>query len=344
MPNHSRATKISKLLRKLQRDQASRQMRWQKLHGNEAPIDYISRRGLLLCYSAEDYPIKHPRRSKNRSLNSFENAQLWKNFDLKMSAVLKNLSEQKKSSIFYLIGIDSSLFSPTSLNPKKPDPCLGVYMEQLTKLLHSKTLPKGIRNTGKDLLWLLTQKLFEDTQLPFNEQFLFLEIYQLSCEKRLDPYSYKQRNARKSAHSIDEDRAAKVIEWLIKEIISTDSLGATSTLLYIWIALQAAFAGITTSVNEILQISDPLNVKPNPPKKLPLIKAGVIHFNEGKLPLPNRLLHIVGAAIDNRSKKPIFQVDPSTIENYLQRANEALGFDNKKDPLSLETFLRRPLP
>lgn len=344
MPNHSRVTKISKLLRKLRKEQASRKMRWQKLNGDEAPIDYISRRGLLLCYSSEDYPIKHRRRSKNESLNSFENAQLWENFDLKMSAVLKKLSEQKKSFIFDLVGVDSSPFSPTSLNPKKPDPCLGVYMEQLTKLLHSKTLPKGIRNTGKDLLWLLTQKLFESTQLSFDEQFLFRETYQLSCEKRLDPYSYKRRNARKSAHSIDEARAAALIEWLMEEIISTNSLGAASTLLYIWIALQAAFAEITTSVNEILRISDPLNIKPNLQKNLPLIKAGEIHFKEGKLPLPKRLLDIVGAAIDYRSKKPIFQVDPSTIENYLQRANEALGFDNKKDPLALETFLRRPLP
>ena len=344
MTNHTRITKIISLLQAIRKNQASRKMRWQKLHGDEAPIDYIGRRGLLLCCGAEDYSIRHRRRSKNGKLHVFENPQLWKNFDLKASTILKTLTEQEDFSIFDPTDIDNAPLSPASLNPKKPDPCLGVYMEQLVKFLYSKNKPKRIRDTARCLLGFLRRKLFENTQLTFDENSLFLETYQLSWSKRVNLYSFKQRNARKSAHPIDEARAANVIEWLIEEIISTDSLEAVSTLLYIWIALQAAFAGITTSVNEILQISDPLNIKPNSQKKLTLIKGSEIHFKESKLPLPKRLLHIIGAAIDNRSNKPIFQVNPSTIENYLQRANEALGFDNKKDPIALETFLRRPLP
>lgn len=381
MPNHSSATKISKLLRKLREEQASRKTRWQKLHGDEAPVDYTSRRGLLLCYSSQDYLNRRLKRVSAEKLKQFDKLQaaiglipsmeivpalpgkktnlsskkqhkikqvtlrVWKNFDLNAYAVLKALLKQNKFLATDLMGkIEDSPFSPASLIPQNPDPCLGVYMEHLVKFLYSKNLPRQIRNTGKDLLNCLQKKLFEKTQLTTNEKALFLEIYQLSWVKRSDPYSYKRRNARKSAHPIDEARAAAIIEWLIKEIISTKSLGAVSTLLYIWISLQAAFSEITTSVNEILQISDSLNIRTNPAEKLPLIKAGVIHLSEGKLPLPNRLLHIVGAAIDNRSKKPIFQVDPSTIENYLQRANEAMGFDNKKDPIALETFLHRPLP
>ena len=341
MANHSRITKISKLLRKLRKDQASRKMRWQKFHADEAPIDYISRRGLLLCCWAEDLRRRRP--SKNGRRHTFEDPQLWKNFDLKARAILNTFFAQENFPIFDLIDIYSPPFSPASLNPKKPNPCLGVYMEQLTKLLYSKNLPRRTRDAGKHLLHQLQNKLFENTQLTTNEKYLFLEIHQLSWEKRLDPYSYKQRNARKSAHSIDEARAADIIEWLIEEILSTASLGAALTLLYIWIALQASFAGITTSVDEILRLSDSLSMKPNL-QKLPVIKGGAIHFYENKLPISNRLLHIIDAAIDTRSTKPIFQVDPSTIENYLQRANEALGFDNKKDPLALETFLRRPTP
>ena len=381
MPNHSSATKISKLLRKLREEQASRKTRWQKLHGDEAPVDHTSRRGLLLCYSSQDYLHRRLKRVSAEKLKQFDKLQaaiglipsmeivpalpgkkanlsskkqhkikqvtlrVWKNFDLNAYAVLKALLKQNKFLATDLMGkIEDSPFSPASLIPQNPEPCLGVYMEHLVKFLYSKNLPRKIRNTGKDLLNFLQKKLFEKTQLTTNEKALFLEIYQLSWAKRSDPYSYKQRNARKSAHPIDEARATAIIEWLIEEIISTKSLGALSTLLYIWIAQQAAFSEIITSVNEILQISDSLNIRTNPAEKLPLIKAGVIHLSGGKLPLPNRLLHIVGAAIDNRSKKPIFQVDPSTIENYLQRANEAMGFDNKKDPIALETFLRRPLP
>lgn len=318
-------------------DQASRKTRWQKIHGDEAPIDYISRRGLLLCYLAEDHPIKRQRPSKNERLHTFENPQLWKNFDLKACTILKTFTEQENSPII------DPLLSPDSLNPKTPDPSLGVYMEQIAKLLYSKDLPRNTRNSGKDLLELLQEKLFENTELSQRERSLFLETYQLLWVKRLDPYSYKQRNARKSAHAIDEARAAAVIEWLIKEFLRTDSFSVFFTLLYIWIALQVTFAEVETSVDEILRLSASPNIKNNR-QKLPVMKGRRIFFSKNELPMPNGLLKIIDASIDNRSNEPIFQGVRSTIENYLQKANEALGFDNKQDPLALETFLRRPTP
>ena len=132
MPNHSCIIKISKLLRKLRKDQTSRQERWQKLHGDEAPIDYISRRGLLLCYSSQDYLKNRPKRVSTEKLEQFDKLQtaiglipsmkivpnlpgkkvnlsskkqhkikktalqIWKNFDLNAFTVLKALVKQKK--------------------------------------------------------------------------------------------------------------------------------------------------------------------------------------------------------------------------------------------------------
>jgi hypothetical protein len=133
--------------------------------------------------------------------------------------------------------------------------------------------------------------------------------------------------SRESTRRIEEERAAFIINYLIEKFLDDHSAGAILTLLYIWIALHTAFAGIRTTVKQILGLYIPSPIKSKfiqpAQQSVPIMKGKTIYFKKKELPLPDELYNILDAIVDGRSEKPLFENVQTTIENYLQEATRA---------------------
>jgi hypothetical protein len=145
-------------------------------------------------------------------------------------------------------------------------------------------------------------------------------------------------------HSMSSQKAMNYIKCFIERFLSNPVKHSTlgQTILVIWLAQSAAnHLRRVCSINEIISLrqQDVILKKTQ--------QGFTTYFFQVKnceIPIAESLYFMLEILLDRRKDNPnFFTLDRSTIENHLKKATLELGYSSNPYPVTLETFLERPI-
>lgn len=387
MTQHSRKVKIIKWLIDFRKQLAASSERLKQIYGIETPPDFMMYQGVLHCQisskrseyntlndgattgdaprriisiSSPPDPNIRPKKINQKPLKSdlakpIED-QLWENFN-QPAAPLVNRFFAESESLYFSHSTKSRPNSFTPLKIKDSESkneyseSLGTYMRRMRELVLRKAPSSYKKRIVGALLKFLKPFLFKniEQELSPEEIIVFEQVHQTTLKKTNWSDLDFKNTTRESAHPIEKYLAAKIIHKLVDDLIEDFSWGRFYTLLYIWIALFAAFSGIRLTVEFILDLSFPDSMSNEISEQNEI--APIFLFEIQIKPLSHDLSQLL-RILKGKKWGKVFQIDRSTIERALGELTQELGFSRQKDPqkpekfllLTPETFLSRPYP
>jgi hypothetical protein len=132
------------------------------------------------------------------------------------------------------------------------------------------------------------------------------------------------------------------VEWFLTNPVKLRTVG--KTVLVIWLALAAAH-----HLRRVCSINDIMTLR----QQHVFVKKSQGGLSEYFFQLPNKncnipitesLYNMLQSILDKRVDSPLFfSLDRSTIENHLKAATLELGYHSNLFPVTVETFLERPI-
>lgn len=294
----------------------------------------------LLCATAREIRLKESNRRKQQQKPDLSGVLA--KLDTKALSVFLKISnkiQEKHKSII-----------EEHLHPFFPDEksTIKMNLRKIKEVIDDKKEPSRVIKAALLCRNRIIKYLFKESDLTVKVINCFLDEQCLTLRtEKADPPEWKNITPLKNGsgrYSMSSQKAMYYIKHFVERFLSNPIKLHTvgQTVLVIWLAQAAAYhLRRVCSINEILSLREQ---QVNSKKSKEGLNTYIFQVKNCEIPITESLYHMLFAILDRRKDNPhFFSLDRSTIENHLKTAALELGYDFSLFPVTLETFLEKPI-